>query len=595
MAKLSAAQLKALPDSMFGLPKTRQYPMPDKAHVIKAIQFFKYCKDADKPELAKNINRRAKELKMQIKVQPTSAFYKYADKAILKEATLVQEFHIGQLSPIVTLQPEVIRMNFGNGKMEDTTGPLERLSKLWGSKKSLEEKNAGTADIVTDAVHEHYEINASMLEVLENIDFMSYMQTSWPNDDNDFNLSRRLYSRDNEFYNRIQDSIKARKLDDIINQLKAMGTNTMYACAVALINYTNDLTPTEKEYIVSSIPKVRQFTLDKVMKYGPDYDDATTITWPIKWDKSNKVNVTDDDIYNVDSFINLIGSLNQICNLLDKLVAKRFGERVDVFIGDTGDLLYGADSPVTVGVKAEIDIFDYVRSNPSAGYYRKQTDKGTLDFIKIGRRIYIVSYSYINGKTYLYLLAIFDYDNDEYNKNVIAFTLGANIKMSLITRIIEIRKHAKALEASDFSDTYKGIQIDTNGNVSFLMDELESWTDKFNLCKKMLERNMRDKEYEHYKNNLCALFTLINLIYNRFNPSLMDDSQESKTALNAMEKAIVLFKDSIASISKIQPEFNFVDYYMSLHYNEKIEVFKTLDDSELKNDVTIAYRWIVAG
>ena len=147
MAKLSAAQLKALPDSMFGLPKTRQYPMPDKAHVIKAIQFFKYCKDADKPELAKNINRRAKELKMQIKVQPTSAFYKYADKAILKEATLVQEFHIGQLSPIVTLQPEVIRMNFGNGKMEDTTGPLERLSKLWGSKKSLEEKNAGTADI----------------------------------------------------------------------------------------------------------------------------------------------------------------------------------------------------------------------------------------------------------------------------------------------------------------------------------------------------------------------------------------------------------------------------------------------------------------
>ena len=178
---------------------------------------------------------------------------------------------------------------------------------------------------------------------------------------------------------------------------------------------------------------------------------------------------------------------------------------------------------------------------------------------------------------------------------MIAFTLGANIKISLITRVIEIRKHAKALEASDFSDTYKGIQIDTNGNVSFIMDELESWTDKLNLCKKMLERNMRDKEYEHYKNNLCALFTLINLIYNRFNPSLMDDSQESKTALNAMEKAIVLFKDSIASISKIQPEFNFVDYYMSLHYNEKIEVFKTLDDSELKNDVTIAYRWIVAG
>ena len=77
MAKLTSSQLKALPDEYFGLPKTRQYPMPDEEHVIKAIQFFRYCKPENKDELAKNINRRAKELKMHIKVQPSSAFYKY--------------------------------------------------------------------------------------------------------------------------------------------------------------------------------------------------------------------------------------------------------------------------------------------------------------------------------------------------------------------------------------------------------------------------------------------------------------------------------------------------------------------------------------
>lgn len=594
MAKLSAAQLKALPDSMFGLPKTRQYPMPDKAHVIKAIQFFKYCKDSDKPELAKNINRRAKELKMKIKVQPTSAFYKYADKSILKEATLVQEFHIGQLSPIVTIQPEIIKMNFGNGKMEDTCGPLDRLNKLWGSKKSLESKNAGTADIITDAVHEHYDIDARMLEVLENIDFMSYMQTSWPNSDNDFSMASRMYSRDNEFYCRIQDAIKGHKLDDIINQLKAMGTNTMYACTLALINYTNDLTPNEKEYIIKNVPKVRTFTLNKAMQYCPDYDHATTISWPIKWNKTSNINMSDNDIYNIESFINLITDVNKIATILDKMSVMKFGNKVDVYIGNYGDLPL-PENNLTVGVKAEMDIYDYIRSNPSAGYYRKQTEKGSMDFIKIGERIYLVAYLYIEGKYYLYLLAIYDYTNEEYNKNMIAFALGADIKFSMITRTIAINKKAKALEASDFSNVYKGIQIDTNGNVSFLMDELESWTDKLNVCKKMLERNMKDKEYEHYKNNLCALFTLINLIYNKYNPSLVDDSHECKTALDAMDKAIVLFKDSIAAMSKIQPEFNFVDYYLALHYNDKICVFNTLEADDLKNDVTIAYRWIVAG
>ena len=40
MAKLTAEQLKALPDKMFGLTKERKWPLRDREHVIKAIQFF---------------------------------------------------------------------------------------------------------------------------------------------------------------------------------------------------------------------------------------------------------------------------------------------------------------------------------------------------------------------------------------------------------------------------------------------------------------------------------------------------------------------------------------------------------------------------
>mgnify|MGYP001210773334 CR=1 FL=1 len=36
MAKLKAAKRNALPDSSFGIPSERKYPMPDKSHAANA-------------------------------------------------------------------------------------------------------------------------------------------------------------------------------------------------------------------------------------------------------------------------------------------------------------------------------------------------------------------------------------------------------------------------------------------------------------------------------------------------------------------------------------------------------------------------------
>lgn len=36
MAKLKAAQRKAVPSSKFGMPGERKYPMPDKSHAVNA-------------------------------------------------------------------------------------------------------------------------------------------------------------------------------------------------------------------------------------------------------------------------------------------------------------------------------------------------------------------------------------------------------------------------------------------------------------------------------------------------------------------------------------------------------------------------------
>lgn len=63
-SKLDTDERNNLDDSMFGIPSKRKYPMPDKEHVRKAVQFFQYADKSDRRKLAKRIVSRAKELGM---------------------------------------------------------------------------------------------------------------------------------------------------------------------------------------------------------------------------------------------------------------------------------------------------------------------------------------------------------------------------------------------------------------------------------------------------------------------------------------------------------------------------------------------------
>lgn len=65
--KLTYADKKGLPDSDFGLPERREYPMPDAAHVHAAEAYFRYCPEDLKPRLAKAIMEKAAEFGVHIK------------------------------------------------------------------------------------------------------------------------------------------------------------------------------------------------------------------------------------------------------------------------------------------------------------------------------------------------------------------------------------------------------------------------------------------------------------------------------------------------------------------------------------------------
>lgn len=72
--RLSYEEKKELPDSVFGLPQRREYPMPDAAHVRAAEAYFRYCPENLKPQLARAILARAQEFGVNIS-SPTVLSY----------------------------------------------------------------------------------------------------------------------------------------------------------------------------------------------------------------------------------------------------------------------------------------------------------------------------------------------------------------------------------------------------------------------------------------------------------------------------------------------------------------------------------------
>ena len=90
-AALSTKVRNKLPDSEFGIPRLRAYPLNDEKHVRLAIQMFSHCKDPeDRKSLAKKIFAKVEEYGMDVKISKDSALYDYTPKA-LQEATLVPE------------------------------------------------------------------------------------------------------------------------------------------------------------------------------------------------------------------------------------------------------------------------------------------------------------------------------------------------------------------------------------------------------------------------------------------------------------------------------------------------------------------------
>ena len=92
-SKMSSKTRNNLPDSEFGLPKQRRFPINDKPHVLSAIRFFNHVEKQYESELASNIIKKIHQFKMEdeIHVGPNNRFKTYWDRELSKNSKSVKE------------------------------------------------------------------------------------------------------------------------------------------------------------------------------------------------------------------------------------------------------------------------------------------------------------------------------------------------------------------------------------------------------------------------------------------------------------------------------------------------------------------------
>ena len=90
---ISESSRSDLPDSAFGIPELRKYPLDTEAHVLSAIKFFNYVEPKYEKELANNIIRKIHEFKLEDKVNPgeKNRFSKYWKKTTVKENSTMED------------------------------------------------------------------------------------------------------------------------------------------------------------------------------------------------------------------------------------------------------------------------------------------------------------------------------------------------------------------------------------------------------------------------------------------------------------------------------------------------------------------------
>lgn len=628
MASLTSKERKALSDEVFGLPKDRKYPLTDEAHVRKAIQYFKFCAPGKRNELSKNINARAKELNMELEISKDSTFYKYADKNIVKESAYdafeyrrLVEIGGDEITNIINGIQKEIRVTVAQSLEKLLNEPTlahflkvedELLKKISYPAFQKVYNTTGTEHLINPITH----VNKAMSKAYDLLfGFMKYNQPEL-----NFSTHYLITGIFEDIFFYMDDVIQncgcttsecscSGKLTHKIELLKEITAH--YHCniryvvrklqelSVAAFIQTRMLvkepdSPEHKE-IERNLLKMRMILTDAgnymirqcKKDFDPTIENRQMVFDTLKSvgtmnviNSTNYLNVLKHELQSEVKFVSLDRSMAvrsetyQQLRFFNDVVDRNHSEIFDILtlleneINKCNVGFYNKNYSICLDSKdlivfSELDKFQRMYTgkdiNGDNVYYGVCSDKLYL----LGKTNvpgqYVLIKLYEKGKTYLkpenliFSIDLFD-KNDK--MSAIKITIG---------------------RINDTRCVTEGISFDGKGGFKFSFKPKKSFMDEYSENHKILIQNFKSKNYLGMKTNLAFLFELINtterLLYSKkgINPDVKRDAEKARMF------AINDFKTYLKEVQKVEPDFNFTEYYEKSDYGKIIVGIKKED------------------
>lgn len=625
MAKLSSKERKDLDTEVFGLPKKRKFPLTDIEHVYKAIQFFKFAKPGERSELSNNINKRAKELGITLKISKSSPYYHYADKSIVKESAY-DDFQVRQLSDELQIDVEsMLNKIFVDykkvlGSYENTFFLFPTFKSIYIMEKKLRDLLWNNKDF--EKIRNSYEsgehsINAVGIvnKIMEKVYDMYFRYLMYNEPNVDIKNTRMLNDIISDIFKYLTaiankctcsdkcncSNIYVKYFEILKTLIKSFGANSWMICRKTeeLLYGINILIHSEETDVHTD---KRLMTLASVtFGYNKDFIGMSNQeTAPYYGVFNNKeilkvLSTSDLRMYDTEAYLrtlkNEMKSQIDIILLTEELAPNRVRDEEFSFINFIANgmldergksLLCSLESG---GVRKE-----------NITYYNKNfsLDLDSNDLFKINsmnlfKRIYAgkdycgenVYYGYTTGLLYiiakdvltgdLILVELYD-ENKDYDviSTMLNLTSRCYNDFNTGNKINYLRvtfKHSS--EDLDFNILTEGIHFDKDGTIKFSFKPKKSYMDEYSENHAILIQNFKSGNYEDMKSNLAFLFAMINEIERKVihsKKSVKDDLR--KDAEKARMFAINDFKTYLKKLQSKQPKFNFTDFYSKSDYGK---------------------------
>lgn len=584
--KLNAKQIAALPKEYFGLPKEKRYPMPDKEHVLKAIQFFGYCKKSEQKELADNINRRARELKVTVKVSPKNPFFKFVDKFnVLKEnGEYVAEFHMGSISPIVTPSGEVQEKPYIkriSDILESDDDCIDEIKDLFTKKENKDLKESFNTPYTGWLQQKHPAMSLEERDYVKpetlgniEIDYKDLMYNMAVNLEKNKMIDKynnnALHHHSNELMYELIGIIKSemnkseRDNDTILSILNVLINNKPYLLyALSYIgfidsDYLNEIVQklniqgNDIPYLPKSVNVSNRLGTPDVFFNTTVPDEGVPYSY----------NFTESEMLYCDAF-----------NCNDNTLGLRFVNGISEFFKNMGykEPQPAFDLNTNDRPAFRLKINNLVKKLFLDGYYIFNNNSYGF-FVKLKEQTNFIYYGQIlkdnKNDDVLCLVLVHDIKNDNlYHTlcndilNSIAFKINYRIFSFNDTKVCNESMIDGLRKVSNF---LKRISINKDGDIQInLTSESTNHMDIYDKIHQYITINKKSENMDGLKSNLADLFTLINDIETnyRYNKKADKTTDEYKNAIKARAFAINDFKQTLKYILKKDFKFNFVKYY----------------------------------